>query len=735
MKIHYELPQQDQEAVQSYLGDRALLFCIPYDLNLDRKMHKGFVAATDEILVCVEQGDVIRHMEVADIEAPRINVQVGNVALEVDLNGQAVVLVRATMKHAIRVAYAAQILESIKEHRPLPDTGEDEESVCPKCGGALMEGSRVCPRCVNTGQTFLRLMGYAMQYKREFILASLFMLSAISISLFTPFISRWFIDQVLVPQTGGVREILMFVGGLAGCMLARGILMGMRIRLMNKGGADVSALLRKTVFEKIQALSLGYVTARKVGELMNRVTEDTNAIRDFIQEWLSWGLSQIIMLIGLLAIIIAINWQLALLVFIPVPVVMYLVMRFRFWMRHAYHTQWSLSDRANTVLQDILAGIRVVKAFGQEKREVARFSAISRRLSDRIRHNERVWNTLNPAVNFGLGTGQFFVLIYGGFMVLNGQMALGGLVQFQQYVSMVYGPLAWIGMLPRWFTQAMTSAERVFEVIDEQNRMLDHEQSQSMEIKGHIHFESVTFGYRAYEPVLKNISLDVQPGEMIGLVGHSGAGKSSLINLVLRFYDVQQGALLIDGTDIRDIKKEDLRAQIGVVLQENFLFEGSILENIRFAKPSATMEEIIVASKIANAHDFIIKYADGYHTYVGENGQTLSGGERQRIAIARAILHNPKILILDEATSSLDTESEKLIQDAMEKLMKNRTTFAIAHRLPTLRNADRIVVLEKGKIAEMGTHDELIRQKGIYYDLVLAQRQMTRTQKDEKSAS
>ena len=735
MKILYDLPPADEAAVAPITGDKPRMFCVPYDLGLDRKMHKGFVLATEEVLLCVEDGTVIRQLDMAEVELPHINVQVGNIALEADIHGQTYVVARATMRHAIRISYAAQIMESKKEGRQPPDTGLDEENICPKCGGALMEGSKVCPRCVNTGQTLKRLMSYAMRYKKEFILASLSMIVAISISLFTPFINRWFIDQVLVPKTGGIREILIFVSALAACQLGRGIMTGVRIRLMTRGGADVSATLRKDVFEKIQALSLGYVSARKAGELMNRVTEDTNAIREFIQDWLSWGLTQILMLLGLIAVIVAINWQLALFVFIPVPLVLYVVMRFRHWMRHAYHTQWSLSDRANTVLQDILSGIRVVKAFGQEKREVGRFSAASRRLSDRIRYNEKTWSTLNPSVNFGLSVGQFFVLLYGGAMVLRGEMELGGLVQFEQYVAMVYGPLQWVGMLPRWFTQAMTSAERVFEVIDETNRMLDHDHSQAIDIQGHIRFDGVTFGYRAYEPVLKNITLDVKPGEMIGLVGHSGAGKSSLINLVLRFYDVQQGALTIDGVDIRDIQKEDLRSQIGVVLQENFLFEGSILENIRFAKPTATMEEIIVASKIANAHDFIVKFADGYHTYVGENGQTLSGGERQRIAIARAILHNPKILILDEATSSLDTESEKLIQDAMEKLMKNRTTFAIAHRLPTLRNADRLVVLEKGKIAEMGTHDELIRQRGIYYDLVLAQRQMTRQQKDDKAAS
>ena len=310
--------------------------------------------------------------------------------------------------------------------------------------------------------------------------------------------------------------------------------------------------------------------------------------------------------------------------------------------------------------------------------------------------------------------------------ILKGEMTLGQLTMFSGYVSLLYSPLKWMAHLPRMLQRTVTSVSKVLEIIDDPDVTTDGAKAKDVEIKGEIVCDNISFGYDRHRYVLDKLSVSVKPGEMLGIVGRSGAGKSTLINLMMRLYDVDAGCIYVDGVDIRDIPQQVLRSKVGVVLQENFLFTGTVYDNIAYAKPDASREMVIRAAKLASAHNFIMKLPDGYSTYVGENGCTLSGGEKQRIAIARAILHDPKILILDEATSGLDTETEKDIQDALKNLIKDRTTIAIAHRLSTLRNATKLIVVDKGTVAEEGSHEELMKKRGIYYSLVMAQRQMSK---------
>ena len=371
-----------------------------------------------------------------------------------------------------------------------------------------------------------------------------------------------------------------------------------------------------------------------------------------------------------------------------------------------------------------MSGIRVVRAFGQQRSEVSRFADANVDARDYETHAEMIWATYYPPLMFAVQLGSLIVWYVGGLNIIGGTMTFGTLMAFHAYLGMFYEPLRYISPLINWASRSMTAAERLFEVIDSQPEQLDDGSLKAMpNITGEVKFHNMTFGYDSHKPVLRDINLHVKPGEMIGLVGHSGAGKSTLINLICRFYTPDSGRLEIDGEDIKEIDLKDLRKQIGVVLQEPYLFSGTIAENIAYAHPDATMENIITAAKAANAHEFIVKFPDGYDTEVGERGGRLSGGERQRISIARAILHNPRILILDEATSSVDVETEKKIQQAIDRLVQNRTTFAIAHRLSTLRNADRLFVIEKGKGVECGSHEELMEQKGIYYKLVETQRE------------
>ena len=345
--------------------------------------------------------------------------------------------------------------------------------------------------------------------------------------------------------------------------------------------------------------------------------------------------------------------------------------------------------------------------------------------------NAKLFDTIFSLLGFVIRFGNYLILLYGNLKLFHGEMDVGTLHQFSTYANIIYGPLIWITFIPRNISTFLTSASKVFEILEEQPEIRDIALPIDARIEGEIDVRNVTFGYESYLPVLKNVSVHINPGEMIGIVGHSGSGKTTLINLIMRLYEVNDGAILIDGINIRDISQEALRSQIGVVLQETLLFSGTIRQNICYAMPNATDEQVIEAARTANAHDFIMSLPQGYDTLVGEKGYSLSGGERQRIAIARAVIHNPRILILDEATAALDTETEKLIQDALNKLARDRTTLAIAHRLSTLRNADKLLVLDKGKVAEFGTHSELLAHKGIYYKLVMAQRKMAQSVRRE----
>ncbi len=483
--------------------------------------------------------------------------------------------------------------------------------------------------------------------------------------------------------------------------------------------------LRAKLYYKIQALSLSFINNRKPGELMNRVSRDTRQIRVFMQDVFGDMFSMLVTMVVSLVMMMIISWRMTLLSLVFVIVVIVITRLFWHHIHTIFHKQWLRADDLSSNLQDILSGMRIVKSFGKEERESARFTEKTRTYAAIQKKNETFWAVFYPILTFLLGVGTYIAVYFGGIQVLDGSMTVGQLVQFISYSGYLFGPLSWMTHLPREMMLMLTSLNRIHDVLDEEPILADKAESKAFPIEGGFTFEDVSFGYQTYEPVLEHISFNVKPGEMIGLVGASGTGKSTLINLIMRLYDVDQGRITLDGYDLRDVQMESLHSQIGVVLQETFLFSGTILANIRFAKQDATLEEVIMAARAANAHDFICKTPDGYNTYVGEHGYNLSGGERQRIAIARAILNNPRILILDEATSALDTESEFLIQQALNRLIKGRTTFAIAHRLSTLRDADRLVVIDKHGVAEIGTHNELLEQQGIYYGLVNAQLRMS----------
>ena len=457
---------------------------------------------------------------------------------------------------------------------------------------------------------------------------------------------------------------------------------------------------------------------------MNRVNGDATNLQNFFLDGIPYFILNVIRIIGIGAIMLSINWKLAVLVLLPTPLIVYFVRKMFPKLYTLFSRRFRKNSAMNSLINDTLTGVRVVKAFGKESAEVERFKSINNEVYKVNLDVARFSTVMFPALRFIMGIGGIIIWGAGSWEVVNGDMTFGTMMTFVGYLGMIYGPLEFMTHIVDWWSNCMNSAQRIFEILDAVPDVAEAaEPVRIPEIEGNISLKNVTFSYEPNKPVLHSINLDIKAGEMIGLVGHSGAGKSTIVNLITRLYDVNEGEITIDGVNIKDIAFKDLRPQIGMVLQDTYLFTGTIAENIAYARPDASMAEIIKAAKAANAHDFIIKMPDGYDTVIGKGRNNLSGGEKQRISIARAILHNPRILILDEATASVDTETERQIQEALERLIKGRTTIAIAHRLSTLRNADRLVVVERGKIVEVGTHSELMGKEGAYYRMIQKQRE------------
>jgi ATP-binding cassette subfamily B protein len=580
-----------------------------------------------------------------------------------------------------------------------------------------------------------RLLRYLTPYRRQVIIG----LSAAAVvtlaSLLPPYLAGYLIDRVVRPTQEGRltvdvarRLAWIAVGAMALLHVVRQAAAHLRLRLMSTLGELVARDLRSELYAHIQRSSLAFFSRKKTGSLISRVTADTDRLWEFIAFGVVDVSLSLVMLTGLGAVLLTLDWRLGLVMTLPVPVFCWLIYRHGESMNGLFIRTWRKWSRVTDILSDTIPGIRVVKAFNQESREIHRFQVRNDDVTDEINHIHALWTRFWPSLMFAVHATTVLVWILAVPRLLGSghPLSAGVFVSFLLYTTMFVAPIEVIGQMVRTINRAVSSAHRVFEVLDSEPEVKDAPHPVRLSpVTGRVTFDNVTFAYDGVRQILRGVSFDVQPGELVGLVGPSGGGKSTIVSLIARFYDVSGGAVRVDDVNVRDLDAGHYREQLGMVLQDPYLFHGTVLDNIRYGLPTASLGAVGEAAKAANAHDFICKLGQGYDTVVGERGHTLSGGERQRISIARAILHDPRILILDEATSSVDTETEHQIQEALDRLIAGRTVFAIAHRLSTLRKASRLFVISDGRLAESGTHRELLgRPDGIYRRLYEMQLQL-----------
>jgi len=627
-----------------------------------------------------------------------------------------------------------KLFDKLKENGELKEEDlhtEEVEEYCPKCGTMYPDKERrICPKCMDRRSTFMRSLGFFKPYISKIVIMFIGYLITAGLNVIWPYFSGTILyDKIL----GKNEEFLAFLGN-PGMKFATALfiivlvmfltkILQQAISILNgvltaKVVPNVVKDLKVKVFDSMGRLSISFYNNRQTGSLMTRVLSDAERVTYFYIDGLPYMFINILSFIATAILMFSMNWKLAFISLIFVPILFTISFRLlpRLW--HFYGKRHRAERSMNSRLNDNLTGARVVKAFGQQDSEIERFEKAS----------ERVRNAELSLVNFDNKFYALYVtferiasLVVWGFcsyFVLKNDMDFGQLVTFTGYVSQLNGPLDFMSNAFRWFTDTMNSQQRMFEIIDAIPEITEKPDAVRLSnIKGDIELRNVTFGYEPNKPILKNVNLKIEGGTMLGIVGRSGAGKSTLVNLISRLYDPQEGDIYLDGINIKDIAFNDLRRNVAMVSQETYIFMGTVAENIAYANPNASREDIINAAVLASAHDFICKMPDGYDTVIGSAGRNLSGGERQRISIARAILANPKILILDEATASVDTETEKAIQASINFLIKGRTTISIAHRLSTLRDADRLVVIDNGEVTEEGTHSELMEKKGTYYKL------------------
>ena len=659
-----------------------------------------------------------------DIEKLKTEQYVTTGRLIAVIDGQDVSLARFSLGRLGDLQRFCDCVNAHIEGRDLTPFLEDSDEAlhCPKCGKRFADRRRVCPDCVKQTAIARRLMGYFRDYKWNILVVLILLVMLTAVQIVLPLFSTQALFDDVLRSENPVAERMAQLTVLAL------IVIGMRLFniavtmvydiVLSRITPNMIYSLKMKIFQAMQRLSISFYSSKQTGSLMERVTRDTMSIYWFFIDGVPFLGYNILLLLGLLGMMLWLSWQLTLMVFGVVPVLLVLVLVGSKVFRRLHHRIWAANARLSSMVSDNVNGQRVIKAFAREEEELSRFSAFSKNLRD-SEHDYTIREaTLFPALIAVIYILTTLVLVLGSQFVLRGDMGIGQLLTFIIFLTMLQGPIDYLSWVSNWWARCADASQRVFEIIDSDAEIKQAEHPVELEeLRGSIEMHELDFEYEPARPIIKRVSLKVEAGQMLGIVGKTGAGKSTIANLISRLYDAKAGTIFIDGVDVKDLPLSLLRRNIGLVSQDIYLFSGTIADNIRYAKPEADMAEVIAAAKTSAAHDFIMKLPDGYETRVGASGQALSGGERQRVSIARAIMQNPRILILDEATAAMDTATERSIQQSLQKLKEGRTTIAIAHRLSTLRDADLLAVIEEGELKEFGTFRELILKKGAFFEL------------------
>jgi len=732
--------------VKGLLENRGLngvpvLLSTPTDLGLRGDRRKHWLVITHSNISVVADGttpELVQNIPVSRVDRFRSIGTVGSGFLQAFVDGAWIDVVRHSNSLADRFHKVAGHLEELRQKGEvtLPQKEDVDLLHCETCGVRLAAKGEPCPRCIPRKAIVGRLWQILRPQWRKALAMSGLMLLGVAMELAPPKLQQYLVDEILakgqsLPNPGELLvTLLIVVMALAATRVMLGVVNWMKGVLSTRVGVELTFDLRSQLMQKLQLLGVGYYDRHQVSSLVSRIAYDSEVLHTLLQQVTGGFLLQIVQVVAVGFMLFTLNPKLALFTLIPAPLV--IAGSLYFWRRvyPFYYRYWDSSSKQAGTISGMLSGIRVVKAFAQEPRELQRFTHSSEYLRDARIDVDNANAAFSSVMALIFSLGGLIVWYVGGRDVLGETMTLGSLMAFLAYLAMFYAPLSTLSQLTTWLTSFLTGCHRVFELLDAPVETKEPQHQTALtDLKGEIRFENVTFGYERHRPVLKDVSFTIEPGQRIGIVGRSGSGKTTLVNLLSRFYDVDQGRVLLDGVDLRELATATLRQNVGVVLQEPFLFRGTVFENLVYGRPESSLDETVTAARAAQAHEFILRKPLGYDTWVGERGAGLSGGERQRLSIARALLYDPKVLILDEATSSIDTESEQAIQDALKVLVRGRTTLAIAHRLSTLRDSDRIFVFDEGRLTEQGTHAELMTVNGTYAKLVKIQTQFARDNK------